>query len=99
MDHRYQPGHRDAIWRPDEGAWVADPEHVVRALATEGFAEYKREVARDGRTHVPSGGMWQGLDPRTGAVATVIWVARPTPRQARVFIDIDGQAIEEYTGD
>jgi len=79
-------------WRLEEHAWVADPDHVVRALTDGGFQEYKRELARDNRTHATSGGMWQGLDPRTGVVATVIWHA--TPQEAHVFIEIDGRPFE-----
>jgi hypothetical protein len=79
-------------WRVEEHAWVADPDRVVRALTDDGFHEYKREIAKDNRTHAASGGMWQGLDPRTGVVATVIWHA--TPHEARVFIEIDGRPFE-----
>src|SRR2546421_10279685 len=53
-------------WRAEEHAWVADPDHVVRALTDAGFQEYKREIAKDNRSHATSGGIWQGLDPRTG---------------------------------
>jgi hypothetical protein len=80
-------------WRLEEHAWVGDPEHVVRALADEGFQEYKREVAKDNRTRATSGGMWQGLDRRTGGVATVIWVNHSTPEDTHVFIEVDGQSI------
>ena len=79
-------------WRVEEHAWVADPDRVVRALTDDGFHEYKREVAKDGRNHPASGGMWQGLDQKTGVVATVIWHA--TPHEARVFIEIDGRPFE-----
>ena len=79
-------------WRVEEHAWVADPDRVVKALTDDGFHEYKREVAKDGRSHPASGGMWQGLDPHTGVVATVIWHA--TPNEARVFIEIDGRPFE-----
>src|SRR5438034_1867786 len=58
-------------WRAEEHAWVADPDHVVRALTDAGFQEYKREIAKDNRSHATSGGIWQGLDPRSGVVATV----------------------------
>jgi hypothetical protein len=81
-------------WRPEEHAWVADPERVVRALTEAGFQEYRREVARDGHAHAPGGGMWQGLDPQGGVVATVIWVTHAVPQQAHVFIEIAGRWIE-----
>jgi len=79
-------------WRLEEHAWIADPDRVVGALTEAGFNEYKREVAKDHRSHVTSGGMWQGLDPRTGVVATVIWHANP--EEAHVFIEIDGTPFE-----
>ncbi len=79
-------------WRAEEHAWVADPDHVVRALTDAGFQEYKREIAKDNRSHATSGGIWQGLDPRTGVVATVIWHA--ASREAHVFIEIDGRPFE-----
>src|SRR5436853_6667641 len=79
-------------WRAEEHAWVADPDHVVRALTDAGFQEYKREIAKDNRSHATSGGIWQGLDPRTGVVATVIWHA--ASREAHVFVEIDGRPFE-----
>jgi hypothetical protein len=81
-------------WLADEHAWSASPDQVVGALTEEGFQEYKCEIAKDGRAHTPSGGMWQGLDPRTGSVATVIWISRPAPSEGRVFIEIDGRSVE-----
>jgi len=81
-------------WRAEDHAWIADPEQIVEALTTDGFDEYRREIARGGRERATSGGMWQGLDRRTGEVATVIWVAHATPSHAHVFIEIDGRAIE-----
>jgi hypothetical protein len=79
-------------WRVEEHAWIADPDHVVRALRDGGFQEYKREIAKDNRSHATSGGMWQGLDPATGVVATVIW--HGTLQSAHVFIEIDGRPFE-----
>jgi hypothetical protein len=81
-------------WQADEQAWVARPEEVVRALVEEGFQEYKRETATDRRGERPAGGMWQGLDPRTGTVATAIWVTRTTQHDGRVFIEIAGLPVE-----
>jgi Winged helix-turn-helix DNA-binding len=81
-------------WGAEDQAWIADPEDVVKALIGDGFAEFRREIARGGRERAESGGMWQGLDQRTGAVATVIWVAHATPSQSHVFIEIDGRAVE-----
>jgi hypothetical protein len=87
-------------WRAEDHAWIADPEHVVLALANEGFDEYRREIARRARSpEAPSGiessgGMWQGLDRRTGMIATVIWVTQATPAQSQVFIEIDRRQVE-----
>jgi hypothetical protein len=77
-------------WIASERAWVAQPHDVVDALVHDGYAEYKREVARSGRAE--AGGMWQGISP-TGSVASAIWVQRPT--DALVFIDIDGRPVTE----
>lgn len=81
-------------WHADDHAWVADPEQVVQALASDGYREYRCDIARSSRDHEAAGGMWQGLDPRTGAVASVIWVRQPAPRECHVFIEIDGRPVE-----
>jgi hypothetical protein len=62
---------------------------IVEALTREGFAEFKREVTQGAHGAVPAGGLWQGLDARTGAVASVIWATTATD-DASVFLDIDG---------
>lgn len=79
-------------WDPNEHAWAAEPDEVVDALAREGFAEYKREVARSGRGRL-AGGIWQGLNNETGAVASAIWVRTPEVHSPMVFIDIDGRPL------
>ena len=79
-------------WIAGESAWVARPLDVVDALVLDGYAEYKREIARSGRTE--AGGMWQGINTR-GSVASAIWVQRPTDADALVFIDIDGRPVTE----
>ena len=81
-------------WRAEDQAWIADPEDVAQALVSGGFQEFRREVAKGCRGHATSGGMWQGLDQRTGSVATVIWVAHGPPPETHVFIEIDGRPIE-----
>jgi len=77
-------------WSGAQHAWVAEPDDVVRALAHDGFQEYKHEVARCGHGRAPAGGVWQGLNNETGAVASAIWVRAETPL---VFIDIDGETV------
>lgn len=81
-------------WRAEEHAWVADPDAVVKALVLEGFQEYKREVTRHRESCAAAGGLWQGLDPRTGSVATVIWITHASPADEHVFIEIDGRPVE-----
>ena len=81
-------------WRAEDHAWIADPDLVVQALVSDGFNEYRREIAKRARERAASGGMWQGLDPRTGVVATVIWVNGATPAESHVFIEIDGQSVD-----
>jgi hypothetical protein len=73
--------------------WLAEPDEVVDALAREGFQECKREVARDPGSHAQSGGVWQGLNAQTGAMASAVWV-RDSDRSL-VFIEIDGRRVEE----
>ena len=71
--------------------WIAEPEEVVDALARDGFQECKREVARNPGDRRQTGGVWQGLNNQTGAVASAVWVTAPD--QALVFIEIDGQPL------
>jgi hypothetical protein len=73
--------------------WLAEPDEVVDALAREGFQECKREIARNPASHAQSGGVWQGLNTQTGAVASAVWV-RGNERSL-VFIEIDGHRLEE----
>lgn len=80
-------------WDASEHGWVAEPDDVVSALAHAGFHEYKREVARPRRGSDPSGGIWQGLDSRSGAVASAIWVKPADVDTVVVFVDIDGHQL------
>ncbi len=81
-------------WHAEEHAWVGDPDGIMRALRGDGFEEYKCEVATGLPTHARTGGIWQGLDPRTGTVATIIWVVVGAAGEAHVFVEIDGRRIE-----
>jgi hypothetical protein len=78
-------------WLDDTQAWRAEPDEVLSALSAQGFEEYKRETARAPRGGV-TGGVWQGLDPRTGAVASTIWFHNP-PTAPTVFITINGHPL------
>jgi hypothetical protein len=80
-------------WIDGAQAWRAEPDDVMNALAACGFEECKREVARMPGGPI-AGGVWQGVDPRTGAVASTIW-SRESPTQAPIiFIHINGHPLK-----
>ena len=72
-------------------AWIAEAEEVVSALARDGFEECKYMETRDPHCHA-RGGVWQGLNRSTGAVASAVWVVSDA-RPHLVFIDIDGEPL------
>lgn len=78
-------------WVEEDHGWFAAPEDIVGALSNDGFAECKRETTTSRRDLRPAGGVWQGVNTRTGSVASAIWVIRP-PRTV-VFITIDGMSL------
>ena len=80
-------------WLQAADGWTADPNEVVTALTRDGFQECKREEARDPR-HNARGGVWQGLNQHTGAVAAAVWICGDA-RGDLVFIDIDGEPVRE----
>lgn len=82
-------------WLGTEGAWSAAPEDVVQALLHDGFEECKSEEARNRRGEAPSGGMWQGLNRRTGCVASAIWMRPTQAAPPIVTIHIDGQPVRD----
>jgi hypothetical protein len=86
--------HGKMSWLAHEHAWMARPLDVVEALTHEGFAEYKREETRSRRDRPATGGVWQGLNSQTGAVASAIWVRRTAAAEPMVFIDIDGEPFD-----
>ncbi len=77
-------------WSDKEHGWVGDEREIVAALTTLGYYEYKHEVARTRPDTRPAGGVWQGLDPSTGSVASVVWHAREEMPGAVAVVDIDG---------
>src|SRR5262249_11607019 len=83
-------------WAPEARGWIAQPGDIVDALAREGFAEFKADAARSGRDRAPAGGLWQGLDARTGAVASAVWVRGDGDGRAVVYVDIDGTPVNEH---
>jgi hypothetical protein len=80
-------------WIEEERGWIGDPAEVVKALAHDGFEESKRETTTSRRDCRPAGGVWQGINPHTRSVASVIWVAGPAAQGATVFIEVDGESI------
>jgi hypothetical protein len=81
-------------WREAQSGWIAAPEEIVTALAREGFEECKREMTTSRRDRRPAGGVWQGLNTRTGSVASAIWVNRAAWPRAIVFITVDGEPVK-----
>jgi hypothetical protein len=81
-------------WMKAEGGWVVALDDIATALSTDGFQECKREITSSRRDGQPAGGLWQGLDTRTGAVASAIWVSRLLSQQAMVFITVDGELLQ-----
>lgn len=82
-------------WSTAERGWAAPPEDVVIALTHDGFQECKREMTTSRRDRRPAGGVWEGLDARTGSVASVIWVNCQASPEAIIFIAVDGESLEE----
>lgn len=82
-------------WIEEEHGWVAAPEEIVGALSNDGFAECKRETTTSRRDLRPAGGVWQGVNTRTGSVASAIWVNRQPQARAIVFITINGESVKD----
>jgi hypothetical protein len=85
-------------WAAHARAWIARPDDITNALTREGFTEFKADAARTRRDRVPAGGIWQGLDARTGAVASAIWIREYDNDRAVVFVDVDGAPVNETEG-
>jgi len=90
-------GHGRMTWIEAEQGWVAAPEEIVNAPSSDGFEECKREVTNGRRHSWPAGGVWHGINRRTGAVASAIWVYRLLGPPALVFITMDGQSLRGDT--
>ena len=78
-------------WFAPASGWSAEPDDVLRALAHDGFEACKHEEVRDPHRHA-RGGVWQGVNPDTGAVAAAVWISGDT-RGPLIFIDIDGEPV------
>lgn len=86
-------------WIQEEHGWVAAPEDIVDALSSEGFVECKRATTTSRRDLRPTGGVWQGVNKSTGAVASTVWVESPSRARIIVFITIDGDALDRGAPD
>jgi hypothetical protein len=82
--------HRRITWIEQEHGWPATPEEIVTVLSNEGFEECKREQTTSRPNRRPAGGLWQGVNARTGSVASAIWVNRPAWPHDIVFIEVVG---------
>jgi hypothetical protein len=80
-------------WSEHEHGWVGVPDEMLDALARDGFDQCKRETTTSHRDCRPAGGVWQGVNPRTGSVASAIWVTHAAPQNSMVFIQIDGESV------
>jgi len=80
-------------WSEHELGWIGTPGEILDALTADGFHECKREMTSSRRDCRPVGGVWQGVNPLTNSVASLIWVARPAAQPATLFIEIDGEAL------
>jgi hypothetical protein len=89
-------GHGRMTWVEAEQGWAAAPEDIVKALSRDGFEECKRELTTSRRDSRPAGGVWQGINTRTGAVASAVWVNRLLGRDATVFITVDGESLHGH---
>ncbi len=90
--------HSHITWIERERGWVATPEDIVNVLSQEGFEECKRETTTSRRDRHPAGGVWQGMDPRTGSLASAVWVNHAEWPPALVFIEVDGESLTGASG-
>ena len=81
------------MWSESEQGWSGAPAAIIAALAADGFTECKHEATSSRRDCRPVGGVWQGVNPHTRSVASLIWVARQATQPATLFIEIDGEAL------
>jgi len=79
-------------WSEARHGWTAAPDDVVEALSRDGFEECTGVTTPSRQNLQPAGGMWQGVNPRTRSVTSIIWVNQPLRARALVFITIDGEA-------
>jgi hypothetical protein len=85
-------------WIEQEHGWAATPEDIVTVLSNEGFEECKSEQTTSRQNRRPAGGVWQGVDTRTGSVASAVWVNRPAWPHDIIFIEVDGESLAAGEG-
>jgi hypothetical protein len=85
--------HSRMTWIAQQHGWAAASAEILSALSNDGFEECKRELTTSRRDGQPAGGLWQGINPRTGSVASAIWVTGPAWPHAIVFIEVDGELL------
>jgi hypothetical protein len=90
--------HNRITWIERERGWVATPEDIVNVLSNEGFEECKRETTTSRHDRHPAGGVWLGVDTRTGSVASAVWVNHAMWPHAVVFIEVDGESLTGGSG-
>jgi hypothetical protein len=59
----------------------------MNALSSEGFEECKREITTSRQDSRPTGGVWQGINPRTGSVASMLGESSDVAGRHRVHGD------------
>jgi hypothetical protein len=59
-------------WIEVAHGWVAPPDDVVDAVLLDGFEECTRETTTSRRDLRPADGVWQGVKPGTGSVASIV---------------------------
>ena len=82
----------EMTWSERDHAWVGNPEAILRALASDGYDECERAVTTSHPDCRPAGGLWRGVNRRTGSMVAAIWVTRRAA-DALVFLQIDGEAV------
>ena len=82
----------EMTWSDRHHAWIGNPEAIFRALASDGYEECQRAIATSHPDGHPAGGVWRGVNRRTGSIVAAIWASRRAA-DALVFLQIDGEAV------
>ena len=77
-------------WNERTRGWLGTLDEIVSALQGDGFVADGEPTTTRRPHRSRAGGVWQGVNPFTGSVASAVWVARPLAPAATVFIRIDG---------